>query len=73
MIVYQALYNPMIEESGYVTLSIHLSREGAEKVIAEHKEEAYKKWRRRYPEGEYEPFSFGKFEDWYVAEIEVLP
>lgn len=72
MKVFEALYNPMTEESGTCTLSIHLSRKGAEQAICFHKNEAYKEWRRRYTE-ENEPFEFGRFEYWGVNEVDVLP
>lgn len=73
MKVFEALYNPMTEESSYGTLSIHSSKEGAERAIKEHKEEALKMWRKLYPTKDDEPFEFGTFEDWDVREIEVLP
>jgi predicted nucleic acid-binding Zn-ribbon protein len=38
-ILYQALYNPMTEESAWHTLSVHKTRKGAEMAIAFHKEE----------------------------------
>ena len=37
--LYAFLYNPMIHESGYVTISIHRTREGAEKALEWHKKE----------------------------------
>jgi hypothetical protein len=72
MIAYEALYNPMTWESGYTTLSVHLSKEGAEKAIAFHKMEQMKKWEKMY-EDEEEPYKFGEFEDWCVQEIEIKP
>lgn len=39
MTVYEACYNPCIHESATCTLSIHLSKEGAEKAIEWHKKE----------------------------------
>ena len=71
--VYEALYNPMTWESSYGTLSIHLSKEGAEKAIAFHKMEKIKEWQKMYPEKEEQPYEFGQFEDWAVREIRVLP
>ena len=70
---YEALYNPMTWESSYGTLSVHLSKEGAEKAIAFHKMEKIKEWQRMYPEKEEQPYEFGQFEDWAVREIRVLP
>ena len=37
--LYAFLYNPMIHESGYITVSIHRTREGAEKAMEWHKKE----------------------------------
>jgi hypothetical protein len=73
MRVYEALYNPMIWESGFVTLSLHLSKEGAEKAIAFHKMEKMKGWNERYPNEEDKPYPFGEFELWSVGESEILP
>jgi hypothetical protein len=73
MKVFEALYNPMTEESSYGTISIHLSREGAERAIAEHKEKKKKEWESFYLDKDEEPYSFGTFEDWSVNEVEVLP
>ena len=73
MKVYKALYNPMTWESGYITLSIHLSKEGAERAIAFHKMEEIKEWEKSYPDKKEEPYKFGTFQDWKVEEIEILP
>lgn len=79
-IVYQALYCPFTEESDYGTLSIHFSREGAEKALKEHKEEIKKKhdefinWQKE--EGCYNPKSdnrYNKFKSWVIKEVEILP
>lgn len=84
MIAYQALYNPMVEESGYTTLSTHLSREGAEKAIANHKAEQLKEFITTQEIEKQSPYydpnnpywtddKFGQWEDWGVAKIEILP
>ena len=73
MKVYQALYNPCIYDSGYITLSIHLSEEGAEKAIEQHKEQQYKEWKEIYPDTKDENFEFGEWERWETKEIEILP
>lgn len=36
-IIFEALYNDCFYESSYATISIHKTREGAEKAIEEHK------------------------------------
>lgn len=73
MKIFEALYNPMVWESSYGTLSVHFSKEGAEKAIEFHKMEELEKWKRSYPKKEDEPFDFGKFEKWDINEIEILP
>ncbi len=73
--IYLAQYNPMTEESAYETLSVHLSKEGAEKALEEHISEQKEKHDRRtkvYPDS-FSHIKFGKWEDWRVEEIEVLP
>lgn len=71
--VWEALYNPMTWESGYCTLSVHLSKEGAEKAIAFHKMEKIQEWEKLYPNEDDKPYKFGEFEDWAVREVRVLP
>jgi len=64
--IYQALYNPMTEESAYATLSIHRTKEGAQKAIDYHKAQKLIDHNNRYPN-----LAFGEFEDWCVNEIEL--
>lgn len=47
MRLYEALYNCMIHESSSATLSLHRTKEGAEKAIEEHKAEIKKEWEDR--------------------------
>lgn len=46
MKIYEALYNPMTEEGGDVTLSIHRTKVGAKKAIQKSKNEAKKEFRK---------------------------
>lgn len=72
--IWEVLYNPMVEESGYVTISVHESRAGADKAMADHKEAERAKWLKENPtRQERERFPFGKWEDWTVVETELLP
>ena len=73
MIVYEALYNPMVHESSARTISIHLSKEGAEKAIEAHKNEKYFDFIQMYSNEDELPFEFGTFESWFIAETEILP
>jgi hypothetical protein len=73
------LHNEMIEESAYATMSIHLSKEGAEKAMKEHKQKAFLEWQREFDErierhgDSFTQLPFGSFKDWFVSEIEILP
>lgn len=73
IVIFEALYNPMTEESAYTTLSLHKTRDGAEDAIAEHKRKKKEDWKKVYPTKEDEPFEFGTFEDWTTGETDVLP
>jgi hypothetical protein len=70
-ILYQFLYNPMIHESGYITMSIHRTRKGAEMALEFHKAEMKKEWNKMYDEPDEEPWKFGHFEDWKIEEIKL--
>jgi len=71
MKIYAFLYNSSTEESSYATMSLHRSKEGAEKAMNEHKETEYKKWKAM--EKKYKGASFfGMWQDWAVEEMEVL-
>ncbi len=72
LVLYEALYNPMVHESTAQTLSIHRTLKGAEMAIEFHKEENRKKWLAMFPtEEERIEFPFGHFEWWGVSEITV--
>jgi hypothetical protein len=72
MKVYLAKYNDCIFESSSATLSVHLSREGAEKAIQEHKDEAYKEWEEMDDDYK-EDCTFDWDKWWGVDEVDVLP
>ena len=65
--LYAFLYNPMIHESGYITVSIHRTREGAEKALEWHKKEC----REEYAEIHGDFINFGHFESWQISEITI--
>lgn len=75
--IYEALYNPMTEESGYMSISLHSSKEGVELAIEKHKSEKYKKWEelcKMDEDGDYAVYCpFAQFEDWCIRESEILP
>jgi len=65
--IYLALYNPMIEESSFETLSVHFTKEGAEEAIKIHKEDEKKKFNKCYSERK-AAFEFGTFQEWGIHE-----
>ena len=78
MKIYEALYNPMIYESGYVTVSIHKTKQGARSALAKYiwKERKkhyaiYKSHGGTLPDDE-PAYIFGAFEAWHVAEATLL-
>ena len=72
MKVFLAKHNDNIFESSSATLSVHLSREGAEKAVQEHKDEVYKEW-EKLDDDDKEDFSFDWDKSWGVSEVDVLP
>ena len=86
--LFEFVYCGMTEESSYATISLHRTREGAEKAMNEHKQKErlqHDKFIERYKKnlkkqgveendmGMYlESFEFGKFKDWGVQEVEIL-
>jgi hypothetical protein len=81
--VFAALHNAMTEESSAYTISIHFSREGAEKAIRKSKSKAKAEntHHRNYwlKKGEtlcaelYDKKNWNKFQWWGINEIEILP
>lgn len=79
--IWQFTYCPCIHESAYVTMSLHYSKEGAEKAMVNHKEEKRKEWQLLVDSDEEKGSDigfdkicpFGQFEYWQVNEIEILP
>lgn len=69
-ILHLFLYNPLIEESGWITQSIHQTRKGAEQALEDHKSELFKEWRERNKDRDTK--SFGLHEDWRICQFELL-
>ena len=73
------VYCPCIHESAFCTISLHKSKEGAEKAMEWHREEKRKEWQKivdwdKKDGGGYaEMCPFGSMEVWRVDEIEILP
>lgn len=71
--LYAFLYNSCIHESSWATVSLHYSKEGAEKAMQEHKQKALDEFNEMYANDNEFDFKFGKHEDWRVEPVEVLP
>ncbi len=69
MTVYEAMYSPMTWENSSHTISIHLSKEGAENAIANHRKQKEYDWCKLFPD---ERFHFND-KSWHVKETKVLP
>lgn len=71
--IYEFCYNPCVHDSGWITISLHYSKEGAEKAMEEHKLEEKNKFDEMFPEGSEFGIEFGEHENWCVNEVEILP
>ena len=71
MIVYQFLYCGCIHESAYATMSLHKTKEGAERAMNVHKEFERKEFNERYSDEFKKEIKFGMHEDWAIGEIEL--
>lgn len=70
--VYAFMYCGCIYESSFATVSLHRTKEGAEKAMEAHKAEK-KEWHdKMYADEDEEDLQFGEFEDWIVEPIEIL-
>jgi hypothetical protein len=71
--LYAFLYNCCIHESSWATVSLHYSKEGAEKAMQKHKQKALDEFNQLYSDENDFDFKFGEHEDWCVETVEVLP
>lgn len=71
--IYQALYNPMTEESAFLTLSIHKTEQGARDALAKYIRELHEEHNSFY---NYDvddlPYKFGEFQACRVEKTQVL-
>ena len=73
MKVYEFLYCPCIHESGWVTVSLHITKEGALKAMKKHTSEKRKEFNKMFKgKPEYSDMKFGEHESWCVKEQEIL-
>ena len=66
--LYAFLYNPMIHESIFGLVSLHRTREGAEKALEWHKNEVREEWKYR---GADEEYPYDQFQSWHIEEIKI--
>lgn len=71
--LYAFLYNSCIHESSWATVSLHYSKEGAEKAMREHKQKELDEFNEMYANDNEFEIKFGEHEGWCVKTIEVLP
>lgn len=71
MKVFEALYNENPDESGYSTISIHLTREGAKKAIENHKRETKEFWTEPWGGESWE--SMKDMMRWKIGTTKILP
>ena len=69
--VYAFRYCPCIFESGFITVSIHKSIEGAENAMKKHQEELLHIHNEMYKDEEY--IEFGSYQSWDIQEVVILP
>ena len=72
-VIYAFLYNSCIHESSWATISLHYSKEGAEKAMLEHKQNKLDEFIRIYGIDNEFDFKFGEHENWCVEPVDILP
>lgn len=70
--VYAFKYCDCVYESSYATISLHRSKEGADKAMEAHKLERKEWYDKLYADEEDDDTSFTDFEDWLVEPVEIL-
>jgi len=72
IILYRALYNYMTEESGFITLSVHKTKQGARDAVARELRKEREKHNALYDYNVNEmAYRYGLFQAWLVDETEV--
>jgi len=71
--LYAFLYNSCVHESSWATISLHYSKEGAEKAMQDHKQKELDKFNEMFANDNTVDFKFGEHENWSVEPVEVLP
>lgn len=71
-VVYEFTYNGCVHESSWATMSLHYTKEGAEKAMSDHKQKKLDEFNKMYGHQNVFYFKFGEHEDWCVNPIEIL-
>lgn len=71
--LYAFRYIDCFYEGNWVTVSIHYSKDGAEKAMNEHKNKQLAIWNETFEDDYKMKCEFGKNRGWDVKEVEVLP
>ena len=71
--LYAFRYNECVYESSWATISLHYSKEGAEKAMNDHKTEAKREFDESYADDNEYGFVFGNMENWCVVPVKVMP
>jgi hypothetical protein len=74
MIIYEASFNPMTEESCYGSISLHTSKEGAEKALKEHQDKEKAEFDALFNVADAKKLGlkWDDFKAWHVFELELL-
>ncbi len=74
-IIYEFLYCECIHESSYASLSLHKTKEGAEKAMKKHKSQKLREFNKRFksfyskqPKVIRDSVKFGQHEDWQIGQ-----
>ncbi len=70
--IYKFEYNDMIYESSSYTISVHKTREGAERAMSNHKKEKKKELSVKYQLSSEAVQEALKHKAWYVTKIDLL-
>jgi hypothetical protein len=71
--IYTFRYRDCFYEGNWVTVSLHYSKEGAEKALNEHKAKELIRWNETFQDNEEMILKFGVNRGWDIQEVEVLP
>lgn len=74
MNIWAFCYTDNTWESAAATMSLHLTKKGAQEAMRQHKQKERDEYNSIWQtEQERKDFPFGQFQDWFVKEMEVLP